>query len=50
MKKTYSAPDVEICVFDNGDNTNTQILKSGGFGADRASGVGSNTYTNVFDY
>lgn len=50
MKKVYSAPAVEISIFDNADNTNTQIMVSGTFSTKRASGVGSSKYRDMFDY
>lgn len=46
MKKIYSAPTVEITVFD----TNTIITKSGNFGSKRPDDVGSSKYKDVFDF
>lgn len=50
MKKIYEKPVVDITVFDNGDNTNTVITRSGAFNTTRAEGVGRITYSDMFDY
>lgn len=50
MKKIYTAPIIEMTIFDSGDSTNTALALSGNFKNTKLNGVGSVTYKDMFDY
>ncbi len=50
MKKTYSKPEMEIICLSGKDEISTSIERSAVYRHTYPEGVGTNSYTNVFDF